>query len=296
MTIAGSLCLLLTCLFAPQAARGQEAGKMAASTPPYPLPSAERDPGWSKEKKMALLNVTVVGGMVTYGFLFWEYGGHSFQVIDEKWFSQDSVHGGADKLGHAFSFYAGAMSYSALYDHWGFDHQVASRNGAMSGLATGLMIEVGDAFSKHGFSVEDLISDACGALWGYLRREHPAFRQLVDFRAEYYPSWGSQKGYTTDYISDYSGYKYLLAFKGSGVGGLSSTWLKYFELHIGYYARGYESQDRDHYGDPHRVMYAGLGVNPSDLIEKTGWHKTATFLEYYQPPYTYLPAEYNLDQ
>ena len=292
--------IVLMGLFAPGLAQGHEAGEDIVGKPTTSDLPGEFKPGWSKETKLELLNVAVIGGMATYGLLFWGYGGHSFQVIDERWFSQDSIHGGADKLGHAFSTYVGAMSYSAVYEKWGYERHLASRYGALSSFATFFMIEFGDAFSKHGFSVEDLISDACGAVWGYLRREHPALRELVDFRVEYFPSYGTLKGRTSDYISDYSGFKYLLAFKGSGVGGLSSTWLKYVELHLGYYTRGYESQDLDqgenHYGDPHRVMYAGIGVNLSDLVEKTGWRKTATFLEYYQTPYTYFPAERNIDQ
>ena len=137
--------------------------------------------------------------------------------------------------------------------------------------------------------------DAAGTLWGYGRRESPALRRLVDFRVSYFPSWGSRKGYTSDYISDYSGFKYLLAFKAEGVRALSSTWLRYLEMYLGYYTRGYESQDRDHYGDPHRVMYTGIGLNLSDLLNRAGWKKTATVLEYYQPPWPDLAMEHNLD-
>ncbi|MBP7829377.1 MAG: DUF2279 domain-containing protein [Kiritimatiellae bacterium] len=251
---------------------------------------------WPKEKKVELLNTAVIGGMALYGLLFWGYGGHAFQFVNEGWFQQDSIHGGADKLGHAFSTYVGTMSYGAVYEKWGYDRHVASRLGALSGFATFFMIEFGDAFSNHGFSLEDLAADAVGALWGYLRREHPALRGLVDFRVSYFPSWGSLNGHTTDYISDYSGFTYLLAFKGRGVEALSSTWLKYLEFHAGYYTRGYEPQDWCHYGDPHRVLYAGIALNLSDLVRKTGWRKTATFLEFYQPPWTELSTSYNMDR
>jgi hypothetical protein len=158
------------------------------------------------------------------------------------------------------------------------------------------MIEVADATSRHGFSVEDLVLDTLGAFTGYLRREYPGFERRVDFRVEYFPSYGSLRGEDTDYASDYSGYKYLMAFKGDGFDSTSSTWLKYFELHCGYYTRGYQSQDGDHYGDPSRSLYAAVGLNLAHLFDQGGWHGTATFLRYYQPPYTYLPMDYDLDE
>lgn len=287
----GLVCLLLVA--------GGMPGAGVADEPGPTEPAARPGAGWArwpKEDKAELLNAGVIGGMALYGLLFWGYGGHTFQFVNEGWFQQDSIHGGADKLGHAFSTYVGAMSFSAVYEKWGFDPHAASRLGALSGFATFFMIEFGDAFSKHGFSLEDLTADAAGALWGFIRRECPAVRRLVDFRVSYFPSWGSLHGHTTDYISDYSGFTYLLAFKGSGVEALSSTWLKYLELHAGYYTRGYEVQDWCHYGEPHRVLYAGIAVNLSDLVRKTGWRKTATFLEFYQPPWTELSTSYNLDR
>jgi hypothetical protein len=287
--------ICLTGLLMPGAVRGREDRAEAAERPEAASWPRLWNPEWPKEKKLEILNAAVIGGMATYGLLFWGYGGHSFQEINERWFSRDSIHGGADKLGHAFSTYVATMSYGAVYERWGYDREEASLYGAMSGFATFFMIEFGDAFSKHGFSFQDLTADAVGALWGYLRREHPVFRELVDFRVSYWPSWGTWRGYTGDYISDYSGFKYLLAFKGSGVEGLSSTWLKYLELHLGYYTRGYESQDWCHYGEPHRKAYVGIGVNLSSLFKERGWRKSGTVLEFYQPPFTYLSKGWDLD-
>ncbi|MBU1694362.1 MAG: YfiM family protein [Verrucomicrobia bacterium] len=288
--------IVLAGLLAAGVARGQGEGPEPTAEPTSSKWPRLWSSEWPKEKKLEVLNAAVIGGMATYGLLFWGYGGHSFQVVDERWLSRGSVHGGADKFGHAFSTYVGAMSYGALYEKWGYERHLASRYGALSSFATFFMIEFGDAFSRHGFSVEDLIVDACGALWGYLRREHPAFRELVDFRVAYWPSWGTWRGYTSDYISDYSGFKYLLAFKGAGVDALASTWMKYLELQLGYYTRGYESQDWCYYGMPHRVVYAGIGVNLSAIFRERGWRKTATFLDFYQPPLTSLTADWNIDR
>lgn len=250
---------------------------------------------WSKETKLTLLNTAVIGGIMGYGLIYWHYGETSPQFVDEGWFEHDSIHGGADKLGHAISTYYAVMAYSWLYDRWGFETSKSSLYGALSAWSTFFMIEVGDAFSRHGFSVEDLVADTCGALTGYLRRVFPGFRDRVDFRVEYWPSYGARKGEDIDLASDYSGYKYIVALKGDGFDLLSSTWLQYFELQAGYYTRGYQSQDEDHYGDPYRVAYGAIAVNLSHIFEKHNWNKTAAFLHYYQVPYTYAPLEYNLD-
>ena len=250
---------------------------------------------WSRERKTEMLNTAVIGGMAAYGILFWGYGGHSFQFANEGWFQRDSIHGGADKLGHAFSTYVGAMAYGSVYDRWGYNRSEASLYGALSGFATFFMIEFGDAFSRHGFSLEDLAMDASGALWGYMRREHPRFRELVDYRVSYFPSYGTLKGRTSDYISDYSGFKYLLAFKCSGIRRWSSSWMRYLELYAGYFTRGYETQDLDHYGDPHRSGFIGVGLNLSLLFKEQGWRKTSVFLDFFQPPYSFVSAKHRFD-
>lgn len=270
---------------------GGSAGAGGPASPGFRL----WDSAWPKEKKLEIANVAVIGGMAAYGLLFWGYGGHAFQVVNERWFQRDSIHGGADKLGHAFSTYVAAMSFGDVYERWGYDRREASLYGALSGFATFFMIEFGDAFSRHGFSFQDLAADGIGALWGYLRRECPALRGLVDYRVSYWPSWGTWRGYTSDFISDYSGFKYLLAFKGSGIKGLSSTWLRCAEFHLGYYTRGYENQDWCHYGEPHRKVYVGVALNLSDLLKQRNWRKSGTFLEYYQPPFIDLSQGFDLD-
>jgi hypothetical protein len=81
-------------------------------------------------------------------------------------------------------------------------------------------------------------------------------------------------------LTDYGNSKYLLAYRQN-----------YIEWHAGYYARGFEDKREAR----HRFIYVGIGINISELIEKHGHHKTATFFQYYQPPYTYLPLKNDLD-
>jgi len=288
----------------------------AAPAAPAPVIQQKAENGeWSKEKKTVVLNTAVIGGFMLYGLKYWDYGENPFQFVNEGWFEKHSIHGGADKLGHAFSTYVTSMSFAALYEYWGYDRHQASFNGALSGWASFFMIEVADGTSKHGFSVEDLVVDTIGAFTAYLRREYPEFERRVDFRAQYKPSYGAKEVHKLDIAGDYSGYKYLMAFKGDGFDCTADTWLKYLELHVGYYSLGYQDEDTDaekdangevmvdadgnkinHYGSPHRNIYVGIGVNLAHLLNKGGYHKTATIFNYYQVPYTYLPADYNIDK
>lgn len=271
--------------------------KIAPSDPDEGTPELDLlNTGWSKEKKLKYLNIGVLGGMMAYGLLFWDYGENGFEFTNEGWFTYDTKYGGADKLGHALSTYFAVQAFSSVYERWGYDRHRANVYGALSGWSTFFMIEVCDATSRYGFSYEDLIVDTIGAIVGYWRREYPEFEKRVDFRVEYWPSYAVTRGDDTDIASDYSGYKYLVALKGSGFDLTSSTWLQYLELQGGYYTRGYQNGDEDHYGDPHRVLYGALAVNLTHIFHKHDWNKTASFLRYYQVPYTYLPLEYNLDE
>ena len=284
------------------------AGSSRPALAPRPLPMSPQameptspamdllNTGWPKEKKLKYLNAGILGGMMAYGLVYWGYGETSPQFVDEGWFEQDSIHGGADKLGHAISTYYAVQAFSSVYQRWGYDRHRANIYGSLSAEATFFMIEVGDAFSRNGFCVQDLVADTVGAGVGYLRREYPGFEKRVDFRVEYWPSYAVTSGDDKDLVSDYSGYKYLMALKGSGFDLTSSSWLQYFELQGGYYTRGYQEGDADHYGDPHRVLYGALAVNLTHIFDKHNWNKSASFLRYYQVPYTYLPVEYNLDE
>lgn len=283
--------------FAPPRAQAWEAAPISPSI--QPEPSAELDlprTGWSKETKLKALNFAVLGGMMAYGLIFWDYGKQGFEFHNEGWFTDDTNYGGADKLGHALSTYFAAQAFGSIYERWGYDRHRSNIYGSLSAWATFFMIEVADATSRYGFSYEDLIMDTLGAFTGYLRREYPEFEKRVDFRVEYWPSYAVTSGDDTDIASDYSGYKYLVALKGSGFAALASTPLQYLELQAGYYTRGFQNGDDDHYGDPHRVLYGALALNLTHLFDRHNWNKTASFLRYYQVPYTYLPAEHNFDE
>ena len=67
--------------------------------------------------------------------------------------------------------------------------------------------------------------------------------------------------------------------------------LKALEVQMGYYTRGYVSGDDDDFNGQHRYGYVGIGLNMTYLLERLTGHRAWGVFDYYQVPYTYLPAE-----
>lgn len=286
--------LLLACLGTGCASPQRD--ELPPASPAGEAPPEEEDKGWTKEQKLIAVNAATTAVILAYGFQFWDYGGANFQVIDEGWFGQNTSYGGADKLGHAYASYLGTLGFAALYENWGYERPKADLYGAISSMTAFTLVEVGDGFSKNGFSFEDLAADGAGVLFGYWRRQVPAVGRLLDFRSEYIPSETFRAGAHSDIVSDYSGFKYVLALKLDGIEKLSPTPLGWFELQLGYYTRGFATGDADFFADKTRHLYFAIGINVSRLLSKAGFRKLGSVFEFYQAPYTYVEFDWTPPQ
>lgn len=242
---------------------------------------------WTKERKAVALNLALDGGLVAYGFSAWGWGSSSFDTTNEGWFAADTKHGGADKLGHAYTGYLLSDLLARRYAAWGFDAQDAGLLGAGSSVVFTTLMEVGDGISsEYGFSTEDLTMNLAGAAFSWVRGRIPGMAGVVDFRIEYIPTSQVTSGEDLDVTTDYDGMKHLLAFKAAGIPGAAGTWARFIEVHVGYYTRGFADDDeRDR-----RVLYGAVGLNVGEVVAAL-WGRTAVF-DYYQVPYTYLPLEH----
>jgi len=237
---------------------------------------------------MLFLNAGVGVGVISWGFIFWEYGHYGFNFTNEGWFGKNTKEGGMDKFGHMYSTFLMTHLFDALYDRWGFSNEEAANYGFLSSVGINTLMEIGDGLSDYGFSYEDMIVNIIGASMGYLRTRFPEFEEKIDFRLEYVPKLNELNG--GDLITDYEHMKFLVAVKASGFKALKEdSFLKYLEFQVGYYSRGYDDfkPEEDH---RHRVHFIGIGLNMGKFLESV-W-KTSLF-NYVQPPCTYGRIRYS---
>jgi hypothetical protein len=239
-------------------------------------------PELSKEQKVIAVNAGFMGFITAWGVTKWDYFTRSPSMQSEGWFDKDTADGGADKIGHLWSTYAFADGLAHLYEGWGYEPDKAALNGALSSFAIMGFMELGDSFSRYGFSYEDMIMNTVGAASSYLLYKYPGLDRKIDLRWEYAPKFD-----TGDIFTDYENTKYLIAVQLDGFRQMENTPLSWLELHLGYYARGYDPRREDR----NRHVYAGVGLNVGKLFSKMGCGSFCNMFHYYQPPYTYLATD-----
>ncbi len=232
-----------------------------------------------------------VAGVTALGLYSWDWGSSkTFKVNDEGWFGEETGSGGADKLGHAFSSYAMTNLLADRLEYKGRSPERAARNAALTTQAVMLYVEIFDGYSgDHGFSKEDMVMNALGSGLAYARATVPGLRELIDFRLEYEAS--GYKGFRP--LSDYSGQKYVLALKLSGIRGLNQSFLRHFELQTGYYTRGFSKEEKADGLTRQRHQFVGIGLNLNQLLfgnrtsrESELRNAGRLFFEHIQVPYT----------
>lgn len=235
-------------------------------------------------------NAIGAGVVMLWGTAFWDYFTTKPVMGDEGWFASDTKYGGADKLGHMYSTYLWSLGFSSLFEYWGMKEEDSMLYGPLTSWVFQGLMEVGDSFSTtQGFSYEDMVMNTVGAAFYYVREKYPEVKRKVDLRLEYIPDFNSN----VDLFTQYNSMKYLFALKFSGFDSMEETPMKYFELQLGYYTRGYS--EHENYESKERVGYVGIGINASEVLKAMGWVKTSKVLNYYQLPYTYVPFGYDFD-
>lgn len=245
---------------------------------------------WQADKssdEVYRVNLIGIGAVTIWGVINWDYFSRSVHAQSEGWFGAETDNGGADKLGHFYSSYVTARGVSAYFENHCLAPDDAAFYGALSSFLIMGYMEIGDSFSDYGFSHEDFISNSLGSLAGYYLYKYPDLARKLDIRWEYgfHPT-------RKDFVTDYENSKYLLAIKLNGFESIRNSFLKHIELHFGYYGRGFD----DPSVSDERNLYVGLGLNLTDLFRRSGYDKTAVFLNYYQVPGSYITTENDLNK
>lgn len=233
------------------------------------VPTAAADAGADQAATppdLQLRNSLIIGGGATlvaaYGsYNWWDSGfGGGFDTTNESWFGAGTDFGGADKLGHLYSNYAGVRLLTPLFELAGDGREESVTLALWSTLGVYTALEVVDGYSRAWkFSPQDAIANAAGAALGYALETDPELDGIFDFRLDYRRSPNSAD---FDPFGDYSAQKYLLVVKADGFAGLRDNgFLRYVEVAVGYGTRGYG-------GAPvhHRDTYVGLSLNLARLL------------------------------
>lgn len=242
-------------------------------------------------QRVLYTNLVGTGFMMAWGTAFWDYFTISPVSADEGWFGGDTKYGGADKLGHIYTTYVFSLGFASLYEYWGMQSDESIIYGPLSAWIFEGMMEIGDSFSEtQGFSYEDIVMNTVGAGFYYLREKYPEVKEKLDLRLEYLPDF---EDFDEDLFTQYNSFKYVLALKFNGFEAMQENFLRYGELHVGYYTRGYK--DEDLYEQKQRVAYVGIGINVSEVLSVMGWKRTSKIFNYYQMPYSYIPYGHDYD-
>ncbi|MFA5903855.1 MAG: DUF2279 domain-containing protein [Desulfobacula sp.] len=243
------------------------------------------DTRFSKEETVLLSNAIGFATITGWGILNWDYFQNDPKKADEGWFSESTKNGGVDKLGHFYFSYALSHLFSSLFEHEGYSSDEGAAFGSLSVFGLTTCMEIGDSFSQYGFSYEDAVMNLLGSLTGYLLYSQPDLADKIDFRIEYLPDFKK-----LDFTTDYENQKFLVALKFDGFDFSKHGVLKYFELHLGYYTRGY-SEDRPR----ERNVYLGFGLNMSRIFNYFSAPDISKASHYIQIPYTYIEAGRDLN-
>ena len=252
----------------------------------------EEEGYFTRRQKTIMLNAGAMGAIAVWGFFQWDYGKEKWSLENEGWFGRTTAEGGADKLGHFWSSYALSHLLARVYRSWDYSESEANLYGALSSFGIQGFMELADGVGGHGTSYEDLLMNFLGAGVGYIWGKYPSLADKIAFRVEYKPSFRDPNA---DIFTDYQNMKFLMAIKADGFDWIKDDYLKYLELHVGYFTRGYEgfsSYTTPEQDDRRRKVFVGVGFSVNKLAKK--YLKTRVF-DYLQLPYTSITFTYNLD-
>lgn len=228
-----------------------------------------------RQCKTAIVGGALGGVMLVSGLQWWRRGfGSTFQHADEGWFRRETYSGGLDKLGHAYTFYAGTRLLNQSLRWAGVSQGEALLTSAAVNFGTGALIELGDGYmrrSAYGFSKEDIISNTAGILLGAVMETYPSLDRKFAYRMEFRPR-GGQGG--QNILDNYDSQRYYVAARLAGFMEMSKyNPLRYLEVVFGYGATGFRPRDGQVAGVDYvrheRRTYYGLALNVEEVLRGT---------------------------
>lgn len=229
------------------------------------------------------------GAIILGGIYFWNYSDRwtgEFAIENEGWFREDSYNGGADKLGHIYTWSLLTRALIHNYERHGFSWKASAFWGFTIPAINGVFIELLDGYSTYNASTEDILSNLAGSGLGVFLFLHPALDDAVNLNWSYLPSSDYKKKVKPDFTTDYAGQVFTLEVNGYGVRKLFSHYrplpTDYLQVGLSYYSRGYSGESGT---NKQRFMGVTLGINFQQFFRKGS--PARTFNKYFKLPYSY---------
>ena len=185
------------------------------------------------------------------------YRRESFHVHSEGWFGPNTQDGSADKASHFADYYVVSNLIADVYRKLGYSDDAARWLGLGVAVTTGLVNEIGDGFTRHGFSWEDLTMDTLGAgtaaLLSWTRTD-----DLLGVRTSHVPG------------STYTHDVYAADLKVSGLErrlGINLGPLRWLLLSVTYGTKGYRVNPPI---DQQRQLGFEIGLNLQQILNDLG--------------------------
>lgn len=141
-----------------------------------------------------------------------------------------------DKIGHLYGTALLAHFFSAGFEASNLSIEDSYLYGGIAALTFQLYVETEDGFGpKWGFSPGDVIADILGATYSIGQYYYPVLKNF-QFKHSYYPSPKYLSNETLNFIDDYEGQKYWLAFRMEELlpESVAKNWPDFLNLAVGY--------------------------------------------------------------
>jgi Predicted periplasmic lipoprotein (DUF2279) len=259
-----------------------------------------------------LLTAAGLGGVYltvgTWAYFAWYYNHPNlpgFKVGGDGWFGDTTYAGGSDKLGHAWGNLALSRLTTDLLRAGGWGKVSSSVIASSLCFSFFFFVEVKDGF-YYEFSPGDLAGDAAGALLSIAMTNWPALDDAIDFRVQWFPSIGYRRDLTSNFVEDYSGQTYVLAFKPGSLRAVRDSkylrWMSYVDPVIGFDSHNFKPTPPDADMVPQwQRLFVGVSLDMQAVLDdafhghrsrgaRIGQGITHRVFELGNLPYTTLPV------
>lgn len=189
-----------------------------------------------KNLSIAFLSGAYASTLVSGYYMWWRDGQRRFSFYSPKegegWLN-DPYSKGIDKIGHFYTSYFFYKLSKNLLIWGGYPEDDSKLHAAIMSLGIGLVIEVGDGFSRFGFDYQDLVFNTLGLGYGYLQDMLPILKN-INFKWSYIPTHDFH--FPPNLTSTYEAHIYWLTVDVHNLvqNTFMSFYPEYLQLGIGY--------------------------------------------------------------